>query len=973
MSGPTPWSVKGIDPRAREAAREAARARGLTIGEWLNQAILANEAALAAARRGVAPGGEEEKVQAQAPPAALTAALAELAERVDANDRRAALAIGNMDRSLAAIGQRIEAAGLASRDDGSRVGELLQELREAQSALLKRMRELEEEDVAALKAGQAQQTGQIEHVEQTVSQLAQQAARTEAKTGEALRSLETSLVSLDEKLARAAAEADTGDIDARFAAIAERLSAKVEGARADFADQIAAAIGELKPEETRAALGDLSRRIAATERRHAQTIEAVSIEIKRLNEAMERRLRAVEARNDDGAAAREQVAQVAQAVERRFAQIENRDAVVVTRLSEEVTRIAERLESRVAMSESRNADAIGQIGDQIAVMADRLHERQDQIAADLVTRIADSEERQGAHLQDALAHLSAHIADAESRAPGASPVGEALSAFASRLQAIEARLSAQPPSPPPAASGAIEAHLAEHHEALREIADHLAEPMVGLEEELERDTIFVEDIEARYSRREQYGAGPPQPEGLAEARPSSDPFAPFEATGAADEEEDEEDLFWTTGAAETPRDEETETAAGRDRFDDDRPLAHAALTEDGAPIEEEEAEAGDALDQLMFDASLDPDASSSAEAKDDYLSAARRAAVAHAQARAVNVAQGKSARAANEDGARLRGLTRVALWTAAGALVAALAGGAYYFAQHNGPLRPVKRTLVLAPSKVPLDAPPGSIAEGAARAASGEPSVAPAEAAPSTAPAPPDAAPARAGPLQPSAALIPFEPSETIEQAAARGDQVAQYDLALLRLNGGDTAAGVALLKRAAARGLAMAQYRLAKLYEHGEGVPADLDEAKRWTELAAVGGNRKAMHDLGVYLASGEGDALNEAGAFKWFLQAAERGVEDSQFNLGVLYLQGRGVTADPREALFWFSVAAEAGDQDAGARAAMIERDIGGKAAAAIRRRARAFQAKPASARANGEFGPRPWAPTETLEAAVSTSPRT
>jgi localization factor PodJL len=35
-----PWSVKGIDGKAREVAKDAARAEGLTLGEWLNQKIL---------------------------------------------------------------------------------------------------------------------------------------------------------------------------------------------------------------------------------------------------------------------------------------------------------------------------------------------------------------------------------------------------------------------------------------------------------------------------------------------------------------------------------------------------------------------------------------------------------------------------------------------------------------------------------------------------------------------------------------------------------------------------------------------------------------------------------------------------------------------------------------------------------------------------------------------------------------------
>ena len=39
MSTAGSWSVKGIDPKARELARDLARRSGLTLGEWLNQMI----------------------------------------------------------------------------------------------------------------------------------------------------------------------------------------------------------------------------------------------------------------------------------------------------------------------------------------------------------------------------------------------------------------------------------------------------------------------------------------------------------------------------------------------------------------------------------------------------------------------------------------------------------------------------------------------------------------------------------------------------------------------------------------------------------------------------------------------------------------------------------------------------------------------------------------------------------------------
>ena len=40
MKPGVPWSVKGIEPDAREAAKIAARRSGMTLGEWLNSKIL---------------------------------------------------------------------------------------------------------------------------------------------------------------------------------------------------------------------------------------------------------------------------------------------------------------------------------------------------------------------------------------------------------------------------------------------------------------------------------------------------------------------------------------------------------------------------------------------------------------------------------------------------------------------------------------------------------------------------------------------------------------------------------------------------------------------------------------------------------------------------------------------------------------------------------------------------------------------
>src|SRR5215212_9873482 len=43
MSAGAPWSVKGIDPKAREVAKDLARRSGMTLGEWLNRVILEDD------------------------------------------------------------------------------------------------------------------------------------------------------------------------------------------------------------------------------------------------------------------------------------------------------------------------------------------------------------------------------------------------------------------------------------------------------------------------------------------------------------------------------------------------------------------------------------------------------------------------------------------------------------------------------------------------------------------------------------------------------------------------------------------------------------------------------------------------------------------------------------------------------------------------------------------------------------------
>lgn len=259
-----------------------------------------------------------------------------------------------------------------------------------------------------------------------------------------------------------------------------------------------------------------------------------------------------------------------------------------------------------------------------------------------------------------------------------------------------------------------------------------------------------------------------------------------------------------------------------------------------------------------------------------------------------------------------------------------------------------------APAPAPAT-PPAPGKANSAKAATPVPAIAPPTIA-TSAPTPTPSKVAIAPPADPASTVAGKRPG-TIEQAAAAGDPIAQYELALARLEKGDRLQGSGLLRRAADQGLPIAQYRLAKAYERGEGVKADLAEARRWTENAARGGNRKAMHDTAVYFAEGDAGPQDYGTAAQWFRRAAERGLPDSQYNLGVLFEQGLGVKADPVEAVFWFSLAARAGDKDASQKVANASSRLNAEQNAAIRERVNAYAPRPIDPSAQGEFGARSW----------------
>ncbi|GFO81884.1 MAG: hypothetical protein A49_15110 [Methyloceanibacter sp.] len=202
---------------------------------------------------------------------------------------------------------------------------------------------------------------------------------------------------------------------------------------------------------------------------------------------------------------------------------------------------------------------------------------------------------------------------------------------------------------------------------------------------------------------------------------------------------------------------------------------------------------------------------------------------------------------------------------------------------------------------------------------------------------------------------------EPLRKAAAKGDPIAQYTVAIRYIDGqgvpADPETGAEWLERAARAGLAPAQYRLGTMYERGVGVTANIDTARSWYLAAAERGNVKAMHNLAVSVSGRAGSTPNYTLAAKWYQEAALRGLADSQFNLGILAEHGLGRSKDLAEAYKWYSLAAAQGDSEALKRRSSVSTQLTSETIVAIDEKAANWKPKAVSPEANDVAEPAAW----------------
>lgn len=258
MTAPAPWSVKGIDPRAREVAKDLARRSGMTLGEWLNRMIVEQDGQPAEAAPGRYAYAQPEE------PIPLEPSVRGLLGRVERNER--------------------EQVAVAARFE-----QLAEELRTDQMRLAERLRRMEHE------TDQAGVGDALHALEQTIGRLASHVYGGEGRTSDAIRDLGACFVKLDGRLRQVEGRGGVIAGDASVGEALEDLRADIAGIADNFerklfrADAIQAQSLEKLGDEMARITERLTEKIDNAERRAAMAADEVSEQVSRVAERIHQR------------------------------------------------------------------------------------------------------------------------------------------------------------------------------------------------------------------------------------------------------------------------------------------------------------------------------------------------------------------------------------------------------------------------------------------------------------------------------------------------------------------------------------------------------------------------------------------------------------------------------------------------------------------------------------------------------------
>jgi TPR repeat protein len=207
-------------------------------------------------------------------------------------------------------------------------------------------------------------------------------------------------------------------------------------------------------------------------------------------------------------------------------------------------------------------------------------------------------------------------------------------------------------------------------------------------------------------------------------------------------------------------------------------------------------------------------------------------------------------------------------------------------------------------------------------------------------------------------------PFAEIEAAAKSGNTNAQVNLAMVLEMGKDSffstpgkehlsadpEKAAYWYRKAAEKGDEVAQNNLGVMLYYGRGVKTNHTEAVKWLTASAEQGNTAAQANLALHFMQIEIGGVaypRYEDAAKWYQRAAEGGDWYSQYDIGRAYESGLGVVRDRVEALKWYYLSASHGREKAKLAADKLESILTRDQAAEAELRAKSFTARKSGTR--------------------------
>ncbi len=296
----SPWSVKGIDPKARSVARERAQRQGITLGQFLNSLLLEGDEADEGEFQQVNLADPFPRASANSDLRRMSQEIDQLAQRLEASTSRSARSITGVDKSILGLMGKVDASGKAQLMALERVTRAMGEIETTQSALRTRIDGLESENRggAALESMKALETS-LTRLSETLqhrlseSENEQHQLRTlfDEKVGQVASRVDDVARSVDQVVADAVRSNSAG-VTGRIDQIEEKVSSaerRIEAGIAKISD--AASRFELFETKADRAVGDTTWRMERALESNLTRSRAMSKEVVDRVEAIEEKTR----------------------------------------------------------------------------------------------------------------------------------------------------------------------------------------------------------------------------------------------------------------------------------------------------------------------------------------------------------------------------------------------------------------------------------------------------------------------------------------------------------------------------------------------------------------------------------------------------------------------------------------------------------------------------------------------------------